>query len=207
MRISRRLYFSLVTLAVSASISGLNAANIISQSYSGPLPTTISGTLPNEGTALEQTFTLAAASAFTAYTTSYANGGFEPNLTLFNASGNYVAGPVPPGSSPIAKPDSTGKALDAYLTVPGLAAGTYILALTDWELNQGITATNLSDGFTANYGDGVNFVDQNGDPRSGAYSLTLTTATPAAAPEPATLFLIGPLFIVFGSLAIKKKVL
>jgi hypothetical protein len=64
--------------------------------------------------------------------------------------------------------------------------GMYTLAVTDFLLNQSITATNLSDGFTANFGSGTTFTDANGNVRTGNYALTVSI-TPA--PEPASAFL------------------
>lgn len=172
-------------------------ATVITQTYSGTLPTTVTGTLPDQGSVLEESFTLPTASDLAAFTTSYANGGFEPNLTLFDSMGNFVTGEQTAGTSPIAGADSvTGLALDGYLTAPDLPAGTYTLTLTDFLLNQSLTATNLSDGFTVNYGSGTtSFVDEMGNSRSSSYSLTLE-ATPAVqmsgVPEPGTIWLAAP---------------
>ena len=201
MDFTRKLRFAVFALAASTLPSAIGAT-IINQTYTGTFPATISGSLTNQGTALEEAVTLPMAGSLTVFTTSYANGGFEPNLTLFNSAGNYVAGSVTPGTSPNAIADSsTGLALDAYLSVTGLASGQYTIALTDWQLNQSITATNLSDGFTANYGNGSTFIDQAQNVRTGSYSLV---AQLTQTPEPGTLWLIVPSLAIVGLLARRR---
>lgn len=196
-----KLHLAALALTVCALPPAISAASVITQTYTGSFPATISGTLPNEGTALEEAITLPTAGSLTAFTTSFLTGGFEPNLTLFNAAGNYVAASLPQGSAPLAPED-----FDAYLNVSGLMAGQYTLALTDWELGQSLTATNLSDGFTFNLGDGVNFVNPTAiGPAylSGNYSLTVDVSQ---TPEPGTILLVAPLLLAAGLVG-RKKVL
>lgn len=167
-------------------------------------PFTTSGTLANQGVALEATFSLSSAAQLTIFTTSYGGGanangttaspgGFMPSLVLYNGTGNYVAGETFP--SPIGSTDPTTRLVgDSYIRTSTLAAGTYIVALSDYQVQQSPTATNLSDGFI-NYGSGTTFSDVQGNPRSGSYALNITGAssmTPTAAPEPGTLALFGP---------------
>ncbi len=113
-----------------------------------------------------------------------------PSLVLYNSAGNYVAGATFP--SPIGRMDpTTGLNGDAYLTRMNLAAGSYILALSDFLVQQPATATNLSDGFI-NYGGGTTFSDVQGNLRTGNYSLNITGPSAAAVPEPATFWLMVP---------------
>lgn len=185
----------LLTAGILLALSALPAARgaSILQTYSGPLPVTLTGTLPNQGTALEQTFTLASESDLTIFTSSYANGGFQTNLVLFDSMGGFITAGIPAGS-----PDpSNGIVGDSSLMAMNLAAGTYIVALTDFLLNQSDTAQNLSDGFTSNLGDGETFVDANGNTRNGNYSLTIQ-ANSAAIPEPSTLWLAAPALMYIG---------
>lgn len=195
---TRTLYVSLAAAALGAIAPGLQAA-AVTQTYSGLFPATISGTLPNQATALEENFTLPSTSNVTIYTTSYATGGFEPNLMLYNASGQNIATGVIPGTSPVAAIDpSTGEAFDAYLTDSNLSAGTYTVALMDFLLGQSLTATNLSDGFTLDFGSGTTFVDEMGNSRTGNYNLVISLASPTATPEPSTFFLAAPLLLGLG---------
>ena len=162
-------------------------ATTIMQTYSGSLPFTIAGTLPNQNSVLEETFTLTGPSTILISTASYRTGGFQTNLQLYDAAGNFITASMPGGA-----PDaSTGLIGDSLLFSPTLAAGTYIVALTDWLLTQTLGATNLSDGFTFNLGDGT-FVDANGNMRTGAYELTVQ-----ATPEPATVWIAAPVLALF----------
>ncbi len=193
------LPLAVLTLGAFSSVA---RAQVIQQTYSGTFPGTISGTLQSESSVLEESLNIGANSDFQAYTTSYNAGGFQANLTLFDSTGKYVGSSGPAGTSPF----GTGVSdLDAYITESGLAAGKYTLALTDFELNQSVTATNLSDGFTFNIGDGTTFLDQNGNTRSGAYTLNLNeTAVPpvSSVPEPATAWLVLP--FAFAALFVRK---
>lgn len=101
---------------------------------------------------------------------------------------------------------NTGMVGDEKLTDTGLS-GVYTLAITDFLLNQSITATNLSAGFTVNYGNGTTFVDQNGNTRMGAYALTLTDVVPTATPEPSTILFAAPLLAGLALLAKKRRLL
>ena len=94
---------------------------------------------------------------------------------------------------------------DAYLSSMNLSAGTYILTLSDFLVQQPVTATNLSDGFI-NYGSGTSFIDVQGNPRNGNYSLNLsaTSVTPSV-PEPATFGLMIPAIVGLAALLRKRK--
>jgi hypothetical protein len=194
----RSLTFLAGSVLMLTVASAVQSATIVTQTYSGPLPGAVSGTLPNQGSALELSLTLPAGD-FAAYTTSYAAGGFQPSLTLFDSAGNYLtsSGAVPPPGA-TADP-TTGLKLDALLTDSGLHAGTYTLALTDWQLQQSPTATNLSDGFGSNLGDGTSFVDAAGTTRTGNYALSFNVAT-TPVPEPAAVLLLVSGLAVFGVL-------
>jgi hypothetical protein len=172
-------------------------------------PLTTGGTLANQGVALESSFSLSRATQLTIFTTSYGSGanangttatpgGFMPSLVLYNGTGNYVAGETFP--SPIGSMDPTTRLVgDAYIRTSTLSAGTYIVALSDFQVQQSPTATNLSDGFI-DYGSGTTFTDVQGNLRTGNYTLNITgPGNAAAAPEPGTLALIGP---AFGGLAL-----
>ena len=174
------LIASLLILSATAAVT----ADEIIQTYSGGFPANIAGTLPNQGTALLEQITLPHESNLTAQSTSYATGGFEPDLLLYDASGRFVD-----ASSPAGMPDpGNGLIGDTLLIGHDLPAGNYTLAITDFLLNQSVFATNLSDGFTDNYGDGINFIDSNGNTRTGLYAVSLSVN---AVPEPSTWCLVA----------------
>lgn len=178
--------FAALSLTVLAPVS---QAGVI-QSYTGPLPANFSGVLPNQATELQLTFTLPSPGNVTIQTTSYATGGFQTNLALFNAAGNFISAAIPGGS-----PDpGTSLIGDSVLTQQNLAAGMYTVALMDFLLGQSLSATKLSDGFTLNFGNGTTFVDAGGNTRTAAYAFTINgpagPGTPGGEiPEPSTLWL------------------
>ena len=198
-----KLGLSLLTLlfglAGSQQLKAVTVSTVNFGTISGPF--TSSGALGNQGQVLEASFSLTSATNLTIYTTSYGGGanangttatagGFMPSLVLYNSAGNYVASQLP--SSPMGKMDpATGLNGDSYLTMMNLAAGNYIMALSDVFVQQPATATNLSDGFI-NYGGGTTFSDVQGNLRNGNYSLNITGPSAAAAPEPATFWLMVP---------------
>lgn len=167
-------------------------------------PYTTMGTLANQDQALQATFSLSSAAQLTIFTNSYgggtnangsttAAGGFMPSLVLYSGTGNYVAGQVFP--SPMGAMDPvTGLNGDSYIKTATLMAGTYILTLSDFQVQQPPTAATLADGFI-NYGSGTTFSDVQGNRRTGAYALNITGATgdgPSPVPEPATFWMIVP---------------
>ncbi len=192
-------------LSVSAAVlilglfaSNTQAADIV-QTFNGSFPATITGTLPNQGTDLQEKFTLATPSNLTVTTTSYATGGFETNLELFNSVGKFISAGIPFGAVA-----STGIVGDQRLTASNLPAGMYTLTLTDFLLNQSFTATNLSNGFTDNSGNGTTFVDSNGNTRTGNFAFTINAAGTAAVPEPGTAWLAAPFLAVLAMRARRR---
>jgi hypothetical protein len=163
--------------------------------------TVYTGVLANPAAVVQESFSLASAGDISLFTTSYGGGknldgtttpagGFQPNITLYKSDGTYVDSQwaTPPAS---ANTDpSTKLTLDSYLAESSLASGTYIVTLTNWNTQQPITATNLSDGFIAGSN---NFNDVQGNTRTGAYALNISTpGAVSATPEPATFWLILP---------------
>lgn len=189
----------LVIFGVAQPIRASSITTVNLGTLSGPA--TNSGTLSNQGDVIEETFTLTSPSSLTAFTTSYGGGtnlngstasagGFEPELSLFTAAGAFVSSEAV--TSSIANVDAaTGLALDAYLGDTDLAAGSYILVLTDWLNQPSPTGNNLSDGFL-NLGLGTTFVDEQSNTRTGAYTLDLSAAPVNVTPEPATIWLALP---------------
>lgn len=198
--------FLLALFLGTLSVQQLKAVTVTTGNWgtlSGPF--TSAGTLANQNTALQANFTLASASQLTIFTNSYGGGpnangttasagGFMPSLVLYNGAGNFVAGQIFP--SPVGRVDpATGLNGDSYIRTGNLMAGNYILAISDFQVQQPPTASTLADGFI-NYGSGTNFVDVQGNLRTGAYSLNITGAngggpTPTI-PEPATFWMAAP---------------
>lgn len=207
-----------------ASATPCTATNGECTTTASSLPATVTGTLPNQGTALLINFSLSSPSDLTAWTTSYAGGmnldgtttmagGFQPNLILYDSTGAFVTGDTgtaPPNAN---TDPNTGLYGDAYLTNSSTPAGSYTMAVTSFWLNQSTTATNLSDGFTQNLGNGTTFNDVQFNPRNGNYAVNIS-ATPlsstgpggptSAVPEPATVFLLLPAFAL--ALLLRKRI-
>ncbi len=138
-------------------------------------------------------FNIPIAGLVTLRTTSYAAGGFDPVLTLFDATGNYVISNNDGPCAIVAHDPVTGNCFDAYLSI-GLSAGAYQLALTESD-NLAI-GPSLADGFlqTGNgdftclefLGQPGAFCDASPAQRSSAFALDIGTS-----PEPSTLLLLA----------------
>lgn len=205
MGLSKQALLSVATCVIGA-LSALDASAVtLNQTFTGSFPGSVSGTLPDQGSVLELAVTLPTAGNFSAYTTSYATGGFEGTLMLYDSTG-VTETPTQQGFASSAATDpTTGQALDASLDVDGLAAGTYTLTLTDFNLSQSLTATNLSDGFTDNSGNGTTFVDEYGNTRTGAYTLDFNaTSAASAVPEPGG-WTVSLLPLAAGFLLLRKR--
>ncbi len=210
-----KLGLSLLTLLFGFAATQQLKAVTISTANFGTItgPFTNAGTLANQGQVIEASFSITAATNLIISTNSYGGGtnangmtatagGFMPSLVLYNSAGHYVAGEIFP--SPTGRTDpATGLNGDAYLTSMNLGAGNYIVALSDFLVQQPVTATNLSDGFI-NYGGGTTFSDVQGNLRTGSYSLNLTGPSASAVPEPATFWLMVPALGGI-ALAIRKR--
>lgn len=205
MKLGSKECFAAVLLTVFACAGTMNAATVVANL--GTLTSaTNTGTFTNQAEVFEATFSLSSASKLTIFTTSYGGGnnlsgpaavagGFQPMITLYTSSGNYVTGEQV--TSPIAQTDPTSKlALDQYLFDANVGPGSYIAVLTDWLNQQPPTATNLSDGFVSLGSGGSTLVDEQFNSRTANYALNLSASplggSGSAVPEPATFGLILP---------------
>lgn len=163
-------------------------------------PTTHSGAFTRDDDLFVLDFTLAGTSQVRGVTTSFAQGGFAPVLSVFGAGGLLVQAV---GSSRSCGADSgaadpaTGFCWDALFDTT-LSGGDYTLVLSqDDNLALGDA---LADGFThdgqADYTGviflgqpGARFINADGSPRTGQWSLDWTIET-LHVPEPATLALL-----------------
>ncbi len=154
-----------------------------------------SGTFLADNSSFIYSFNVTSPQSYTFSTSSFAMGGFVPDLTLFTASGTVL------GSDGADGPCITAATChdDASLSM-SLGAGSYLLYLTEFpnEANG-----NLSDGFTFGSdptatGDvcgvaGGMFLQTDTSScsqRTANYTLNVTNASPT--PEPGTLFLVLP---------------
>jgi hypothetical protein len=130
--------------------------------------------------------------------TVIAAGGFDPDLSLFDSSGNLLD-QNDDGTGFVAVDSTTGNAFDSYLT-DSLGVGSYTVALT--ESPNFANGPTLGDSFlfagqgdfTCSYflGSSGAFCDASFSQRNGNYALDITTpgvSPPSATPEPASLVL------------------
>ncbi len=151
--------------------------------------------------AVERDFHVAVSSSVQAITFSYGGGingnglaidpgGFEPYLSLFDASGDFLASTFfgincPPGANTNA---GSGQCFDVLLDAGVLAPGNYAITISAFENmsfaeNSGMGT--LPDGFT-----GLGNLAQ-GEDMHYAFDVTLQDASASPVPEPASLGLMG----------------
>jgi hypothetical protein len=156
MQITDRRRFRVVPLALVALALWLGS---VPRSFAGSFSFTGSFNVDNDVQLFS--FTLASPSSVTLETWSYAGGtnaagmvipagGFDPIVSLFSGSGGFIASND--DGVGVATDPTTGKAFDSLLT-QSLAAGTYIVALTQFDNfanadpNVGGDGGNLSEGW------------------------------------------------------------
>ena len=175
------------------------SADAASLSFSGNLPS------DDPDAFATHSFTVFADSDVTFESFSYAGGtngsgtlipggGFDPILSVFDASGTFLflQDDGRAVSDPAADPDFD------FLTTVALTAGTYTAAITAFSnLAEGPT---LSDGFTGR----GSFIDFVGDPRSTSYAFDVSG--PAVVPLPAAAWLFGSgLLALLGAQRLGKR--
>lgn len=172
------------------------------------------GTFTNDDDQASFIFTLANPATVQLLTTSYANGGFAPILSLFGllnqndpallgqSSAGVAGGAGNPGCGIRSVNVTTGLCLDALLEAGSsgpLAAGSYLLVLTEDpnvplgpNLSNGFQYPPGSGNFTANGVKPGPFVDSAGNQMTGAYSVSINNVDSAVAtPEPSTLTMLA----------------
>lgn len=187
------------------------------------------GSFNQDDNLLEYQFTIAASSTVTLESFSYGGdggsvpaGGFAPVLSVFGAGGSgpltllgFDAGGAAPACSPrTPDPSVSGLCLDAYLVLPSLNPGSYLVTLT--ENDNTPSGPDFAGGFnpadTGNFTGtnqgfpGESFLDPFGNQRTPNFDFTISGADSAVSlstPEPSTVsLLIGGL----GLLAFKRKI-
>jgi hypothetical protein len=150
-----------------------------------------------------QSFTESSLSSVTLQTSSYAAGGFDPIVAVFDATGALIgqnddgAG-VPPDPS-------TGEALDALLTL-SLAPGQYTVSLTQFDnfalgptLADGFVESGMGNFTAAPFDCGApNFCDFTGSARTNQWALTITSQV--AVSEPSTMAIFTVSLACFGTM-------
>ncbi len=134
------------------------------------------GSLPNDDAVLLFEFTISTAQDVVLRTYSYAggttpdstivpSGGFDPILSVFDSNGDLIGSNDDGAPGQVNQDPVTGSYFDTYLELIALPAGTYTVAVS--QFSNFPAGSNLSDGFT---GSGTtNFMDINGDTRSGSW--------------------------------------
>ena len=151
------------------------------------------GQFENDDDIFKTTFTLNFASTFTAGTFSYETGGFAPELTLFDNTGELLQWAQGSGTG------SCGpNTWDACMSLTNLAAGQYTLVLS--QDGNGPVGSTLSAGFLmtgqpsftqASVGAVTgNFWQVDGTQRTGQWAMSLSAAGLAPVPEPSSLALM-----------------
>ncbi len=132
-------------------------------------------------------FSVPTPSLVQAVTVSYAEGGFEPYLSLFNGSGNFLAstffGTTCPPSA-LLNPTS-GACFDVLLDGGTLGAGTYQIAISAFEnlsFAENFGSGTLADGFT-----GLGNLAAGEDLH---YAFNITLASTSSVPEPSDIWLL-----------------
>ncbi len=165
-------------------------------------------------------FVLGAPGTVTLDTTSFASGGFEPVLSLFEGTGaqtligqDTIGGTAPGGCGGRGIDGGSGYCLDALLE-QSLNAGTYLLALT--ESDSIANGPGFLDGFSqqgqGNFtgpeftGSAGSFLLFDGTQRSSAYLVNLTGDNLSSpTPEPFSAGLIAVGFAAVGLIRRKRK--
>jgi len=190
-------------------VGGL-CAGLLTMGQANASTVTYSGTLAADDQVQSYTYNLAQASTVIFSTSSYATGGFVPVLSLFDAAGVVVGSDGGDATCYAGMgADATTKMCDDAYLKETLAAGSYILAVTEF-FNVPV-GPNLSDGFLmqgqgnftgSTCGTSGAFYQTDIAPcvqRDGNFSVAAT-----ATPEPGTIWL-GALPLVFFGLARRRK--
>jgi hypothetical protein len=131
-----------------------------------------------------------------------AEGGFEPYLSLFDASGNFLASTFFGTTCPAGANTNTvsGQCFDELLDGGTLAPGSYQIAISAFEnlsLAENFGTGTLADGFTGlgnlNPGEDLHY----------AYDVILTSTSPV--PEPSLVWLLGGAMLLLAAVRASRR--
>ena len=206
MQAARKAVLGLATLAALGLAAALPQA-----AHAQTTPAVYSGMFTADDQHLPFTFDVTTAGVVSLYTTSYAGGlnvdgttaaagGFDPILSLFNDGGSFDLIGFNDDNSPNADP-VTGNTWDAGLQET-LQPGHYLVIITEWD--NFANGPTLLDGFTrqgqGNFTQGfvpaggtaqAPFVDDDGNQRTGAYTINIANGPLPGAPEPSSVAGLG----------------
>jgi hypothetical protein len=182
------------------SLTGLATASTISNT----------GTFSTDDQVWQLTFTLSSAATVTIESFAYGGGtngagavipqgGFASDVAVFSALGSQnlidqdsTGGTAPSACGPRSINTNTALCLDGFLSLPSLAAGNYILTLT--EQGNPANGPTLADGFAQAGGGnftGGPFIDPFGNQMNGHWAVDVSASSLVTntVPEPATALL------------------
>lgn len=208
-----------ITWARCGLVAGLFLSAVV---WADPITPALSfgGNFSSDDQILTIPFVLSAPGTVTLNTTSFATGGFEPVLSLFEGTGalsligqDTIGGTAPGACGGRGIDGSSGYCLDAFLE-QSLNAGTYLLALT--ESDNFANGPSFFDGFSqqgqGNFtgpeytGTSGSFLLFDGSQRSSAYLVNLTGDNLSSpTPEPFSAGLIAVGFAAAGLIYRKRK--
>jgi len=170
----------------------------------------LSGTLTADDDIAWIPFSVPVSGTVSIRTLSYASGGFDPVLSLFDAAGLQpllASNEDAPGTCGVDNPAdiSTGLCLDSALSL-ALPAGAYSLAITEsfnYPLGPFLSSGFLMDG-AGNFTGGP-FLDVTGSQRTGDWVVQLNLPDPPA-PEPGSLLLSSAALLALSLRRYRKSV-
>jgi hypothetical protein len=164
-------------ILVLAGIAALRVA-------AAPTAVSFAGSLSTDDDKREVFFTLASPGTVTLQTASFAQGGFDPTLSVYDALGHLVAFNQDGGCDNVPADPATGFCWDSFVQV-SLPAGSYTAVLTESEnLPNGPTLAdsfvyNGQGNFTALTPGGAGFMDLTLRQRAPSYAFNVAGATSA----------------------------
>lgn len=196
------------------------AIGFASAAAAAPIDLTFSGLFQKDNDIAKFTFSLTSSRSVTMFSSSWASGGFDPALFLFDSAGEVLArgdDGYRTGAQ-IVNGQSYGYGLwDSYLAAD-LAAGTYTVAIA--QATNSLNGTNIAAGFvfdgnpdfTYEFGYGgatqpyFNGLWSSRDPRNGHWTVhVLNIADADNVPEPAALAVLGAGLIGLGIARRRRK--